>query len=66
MTSPNVYVPYPIPQSIEELEADFSALVYQPGVPQELQDEYTNVKNSPETQDDINEAEANSDSMADE
>lgn len=66
MTTPNVYVPYPTPQNIEELEADFSAIVYQPGVPQELQDQYTNVKNSPQTQDDINEAEANSDSMANE
>lgn len=66
MTSPNVYVPYAIPQSVEELEADFNAIVYQPGVPQELQDQYTNVKNSPQTQIDINEAEANSDSMANE
>jgi hypothetical protein len=37
--------------------------MYQPGVPQELQDQYTNLINSPTTQADINEAEANSDSM---
>lgn len=66
MTSPNVYVPYPTPQNEEELQADFSAIVYQPGVPQELQDQYTNVINSPQLQDDVNEAEANSDSMANE
>jgi hypothetical protein len=66
MTSPNVYVPYPTPQNIEELEADFSAIVYQPGVPQELQDQYTNLINSPTFIDDVNEAEANSDSMANE
>lgn len=66
MTSPNVYIPYPIPQSIEEVQADMNAIIYQPGVPQELQDQWKNVQNSPEVQDDINQAEANSDSMANE
>jgi len=40
--------------------------MYQPGVPQELQDQYTNLINSPTTQADIDQAEANSDSMANE
>jgi hypothetical protein len=35
-------------------------------VPQELQDQYTNMINSPTFVDDVNEAEANSDSMANE
>jgi len=66
MTAPNVYLPYPYPQSIEEVEADMNAIIYQPEVPQELQDQYTNLKNSPEVQADVNQAEANSDSMANE
>lgn len=66
MNSPNVYVPYPTPQSEQELQADVSALVYQPGVPQELQDQYTNLINNPQFIDGVNEAEANSDSMANE
>jgi len=66
MTAPNVYIPYPYPQSIEELEADMNAIIYQPEVPQELQDQYTNLKNSPTVQADLNQAEANSDSMANE
>jgi hypothetical protein len=66
MTTPNVYLPYPYPQSVEELQDDLNALIYQPEVPQELQDQYKNFVNSPTTQDDINEAEANSDSMANE
>lgn len=66
MSGPNVYVPYPTPQSEEELQADVSAIVYQPGVPQELQDQYSNIINSSQFQDDVNEAEANSDSMANE
>jgi len=66
MTAPNVYIPYPYPQSIEELEADMNAIIYQPEVPQELQDQYTNLKNSPEVQADLDQAEANSDSMANE
>jgi hypothetical protein len=61
--SPNIYLPYPVPQSTEELQADMNTLVLQPGVPQELQDQYTNLINSPTFQADVNEAEANSDSM---
>ena len=63
MTAPNIYLPYPIPQSTEELQADMNALVLQPGVPQELQDQWKNVQNSPQVQADIDQAEANSDSM---
>jgi hypothetical protein len=66
MTSPNIYVPYPVPQDEQQLQADVSAIVYQPGVPQELQDQYTNMINSPTFVDDVNEAQANSDSMANE
>jgi len=66
MTTPNVYIPYPYPQSIEEVEADMNAIIYQPEVPQELQDQYTNLKNSPTAQADVDQAEANSDSMANE
>lgn len=66
MTAPNIYLPYPIPQSTEELQADMNTLVLQPGVPQELQDQYTNLINSPTFQADVDQAEANSDSMANE
>ena len=66
MTAPNVYIPYPYPQSIEEVQADMDAIIYQPGVPQELQDQWKNVQNSPEVQADVDQAEANSDSMANE
>jgi hypothetical protein len=66
MSAPNVYMPYPIPQSIEEVQADMNALIFQPGVPQELQDQWKNVENSPQVQADVNQAEANSDSMANE
>lgn len=66
MTTPNVYLPYPYPQSIEELQADLNALIYQPEVPQELQDQYKNFVNSPTNQADLDQAEANSDSMANE
>ena len=66
MTTPNIYVPYPIPQSIEEIQADMNAVIYQPEVPQELQDQWKNVQNSPQVQADIDQAEANSDSMANE
>jgi hypothetical protein len=66
MTAPNVYMPYPIPQSIQEVQADMNALIFQPGVPQELQDQWKNVENSPEVQADVDQAEANSDSMANE
>ena len=63
MTAPNVYLPYPIPQSTEQIQADMNALIIQPGVPQELQDQYTNLINSPTFQADVDQAEANSDSM---
>ena len=66
MTAPNIYLPYPIPQSIEQIQADMDAVIYQPGVPQELQDQYTNLINSPTFQADVDQAEANSDSMANE
>lgn len=66
MTAPNVYVPYPIPQNLDELKADIEALVNQPEVPLELQDQVLNAENSPEVQADVDEAEANSDSMANE
>jgi len=66
MTAPNIYLPYPVPQSIEELQSDMNTLVLQPGVPQELQDQYTNLINSPTFQADVDQAEANSDSMANE
>ena len=66
MSNPNVYLPYPYPQSIEELEADMNALIYQPEVPQELQDQYKNFVSSPTNQADLDQAEANSDSMANE
>jgi hypothetical protein len=66
MTAPNVYMPYPYPQNLDELKADIQALVNQPEVPQELQDQVLNAENSPEVQADVNEAEANSDSMANE
>jgi len=42
------------------------ALVNQPGVPLEHQDQVRNAENSPEVQADVDEAEANSDSMANE
>jgi hypothetical protein len=66
MTTPNVYLPYPIPQTTSELEADINALVNQPGVPTELTNTVYAVEESPTTQADVNQAEANSDSMADE
>ena len=66
MTAPNIYLPYPYPQSIDELQADMKALIYQPEVPQELQEQYKNFVSSPTTQADVNEAEANSDSMSNE
>lgn len=66
MTAPNVYMPYPVPQNLDELKADVESLVNQPGVPLELQDQVLNAENSPEVQADVDEAEANSDSMANE
>ena len=64
--TPNIYVPYPLPQSTEQIEADMNAIILQPGVPQELQDQWTNMLNSPTVQADVNQAEANSDSIANE
>ena len=66
MTTPNVYLPYPLPQNTTELEADINALVSQPGVPSSLTNEVMAVEESPTTADDVDEAEANSDSMANE
>ena len=66
MITPNVYLPYPIPQTTSELEADINALVSQPGVPTELTNGVYAVEESPTTQADIDAAEANSDSMANE
>lgn len=66
MTTPNVYLPYPIPQSTSELEADINALVSQPGVPTSLLNEVNAIEESPTTQADIDAAEANNDSTLDE
>jgi hypothetical protein len=66
MTTPNVYLPYPIPQTTSELEADINALVNQPGVPTELTNTVYAVEESPTTQADIDAAEANSDSTLNE
>ena len=66
MTTPNIYLPYPYPQSIDELQADMNALIYQPEVPQELQDQYKNFVSNPTNEADLDQAEANSDSMANE
>ena len=66
MTTPNVYLPYPIPQTTSELEADINALVSQPGVPTELTNGVYAVEESPITQADVDAAESNSDSTLDE
>lgn len=66
MTTPNVYLPYPIPQTNAELEADINALVNQPGVPSELTNTVYAVEESPTTQADVDQAQANSDSMENE
>lgn len=66
MTAPNVYVPYPTPQTTEELEADINALVNQPGVPTSLTNAVYSVEDNPQTAADVDAAEANSDSMANE
>ena len=49
MTAPNVYVPYPIPMTNEQLEADINALVNQPGVPTSLTNAVYSVEDYPET-----------------
>lgn len=64
--NPNVYLPYPTPQNTSELNEDVAALLKQPGVPVELLNEYNQVIDSPQTQTDIDEAQANSDSMSNE
>ena len=66
MTAPNIYLPYPIPQSIDEIQADMNTIIYQPGVPTELTNGVYAVEESPTTQADIDAAEANSDSTLDE
>jgi len=66
MTTPNVYLPYPIPQTNAELEADINALVSQPGVPTDLTNTVYAVEESPTTQADVDQAQANSDSMSNE
>jgi hypothetical protein len=64
--TPNVYLPYPIPQNVNELYQNVLTLLKQPGVPDSLLNEYNAVVDNPETQDDIDQEEANSDSMANE
>jgi hypothetical protein len=66
MTTPNVYLPYPIPQTPSELEADINALVNQPGVPTELTNGVYQIEESPDTAADIDAAEANENTTADE
>ena len=66
MTAPNVYVPFPSPQTTAELEADINALINQPGVPSELTNTVYAVEESPTTQADVDAAEANSDSTLNE
>ena len=66
MTTPNVYLPYPIPQTTSELEADINALVSQPGVPTGLTNTVYAVEESPTTQADVDQAEANENTTANE
>ena len=66
MTTPNVYLPYPIPQTTSELEADINALVSQPGVPTSLTNTVYAVEESPTTQADVDQAEANENTTANE
>ena len=66
MITPNVYLPYPIPQTTSELEADINALVNQPGVPTSLTNTVYAVEESPTTQDDVDAAQANANTTADE
>jgi hypothetical protein len=64
--TPNIYLPYPTPQNVNELYQNVLTLLKQPGVPDSLLNEYNAVIDNPETQDDIDQEEANSDSMANE
>jgi hypothetical protein len=54
MADPNVYVPYPVPMTTEQLEADITALVNQPGVPTSLTNAVYSVEDNPSTQADMN------------
>jgi hypothetical protein len=66
MTTLNIYLPYPVPQTTAELEADINAIIAQPGVPTELQNGVYQVEDNLQTAADVDAAEANSDSMANE
>jgi hypothetical protein len=66
MADPNVYVPYPVPQTTEQLEADINAIVNQLGVPTSLTNAVYSVEDNPQTQDNVDAAEANSDSTTNE
>jgi len=66
MSDFNIYLPYPSPQSMSELEADVNAILAQPGVPTSLTNAVYAAEESPTTQADINQAQANSDSMSNE
>jgi len=66
MADLNIYVPYPIPQTTQELEADINAIVNQPGVPTELTNAVYSVEDNPQTAADVDAAEANSDSTLNE
>lgn len=66
MTTANIYLPYPVPQTTEQLEADINAIVNQPGVPDELKNGVYSVEDNPQTAADIDAAEANSDSTTNE
>lgn len=66
MSDLNIYVPYPIPQTISELEADVNAILAQPGVPTSLTNAVYAAEESPTDQADVDAVEANSDSTLDE
>ena len=66
MNSPNIYIPYPIPQSIEELQADMNAFILSARSSTRTSRPIYQCHNSPTIQADVDQAEANSDSMANE
>lgn len=66
MSDLNIYIPYPIPQTISELEADVNAILAQPGVPTSLTNAVYAAEESPTDQADVDQAQANSDSTLDE
>jgi hypothetical protein len=66
MSDLNIYVPYPIPQTISELEADVNAILAQPGVPTSLTNAVYAAEESPTDQADVDQAQAISDSTLDE